>query len=856
MILDWFAREGGIVLSWWALTTLAGLAVLPLCMRVLSGLPDRGYTLSRAAGLLLTGFTFWLMASVGLLRNTPGSITLAWLMMLVISLVVYSRRPIDLREWWRENSRVVIASEILFFVLLLGWALVRAHLPNLTGTEKPMELAFMSATQRSATFPPNDPWMSGYAISYYYFGYVISAMLSSMSGVWSTVGFNMTISLLFALTGLGAFGVTYNLVRSRAYRAGELLETGSPSRWSALGVGMLGMVFVVLLGNYQAPLIELPFQSRMASAEYLAFFDTQERATYTADTSGIADPTQWGYWWWFRASRVIQDRNLDGTPIGVQPIDEFPAFSFLLADNHPHVLALPFAMLGLGVAFHVLLAGRGAGAVDIVFYGLFIGGMIFLNTWDGPIYLGALLGAEALRRMSYDGSGRLSGRDVRRIAAMGAGLLAVALIAYLPFFISFRSQASGVLPNVLHPTSLPQMFIMFGPFLLVLPFFLAVEAWRSGWRMNWKLGIQFAGGILLVLLLVLIVFVIAGALNPEIRGAALSFIGAESTPEGVQSALGAVLVRRLVLLPVTLLLLLGVMMVVGRLIPRLTAPARLKMDEVSEDEPYLVVTYSPATGFALLLTAIALLLVLIPDFLYLRDNFGVRINTVFKFYYQAWLLMAIASAYAVYAVLNDVALRRPALVLRGAFGMTAMAAVALGLFYPVFGIHNRMFLESGRDGVQEPPPLTLDGGPTLVFGDDYTAIMCLRALEQSPDAVVAEAIGGAYRAEFGRVAGLTGIPTVMGWENHEQQWRGPTYTAAAGSRVPDITTLYNDLRWEIAQDIINRHQIDYIFYGSSERRTYNAAGEDKFREFLEPVCQSGDSLFYRARPEATEVVVR
>ena len=129
------------------------------------------------------------------------------------------RERIDLRAWWRENYRVVIVGEILFFVLLFGWSIVRAYQNNLLGTEKAMELAFLSSTMRSPTFPPADPWLSGYAISYYYFGYVIMAMLSLLSGVSSTVGFGMTTALLFALTGLGAFGVGYNLVRSRAFNA-------------------------------------------------------------------------------------------------------------------------------------------------------------------------------------------------------------------------------------------------------------------------------------------------------------------------------------------------------------------------------------------------------------------------------------------------------------------------------------------------------------------------------------------------------------------------------------------------------------------------------------------------------------
>ncbi|MCS7070927.1 MAG: DUF2298 domain-containing protein, partial [Anaerolinea sp.] len=272
MLLDWIAREGGIVLSWWALVSAAGLAALPLCWRLLGGLPDRGYTLARAVGVLLVAFTFWLLASLGFLLNTTGSMALAWAIVAGVGLSIWLLTPaherFDLRGWWRENRPVVIAGEILFIVLLFGWAIVRAHQNGLVATEKPMELAFISATMRSETFPPNDPWLSGYAISYYYFGYVMAAMLSMLSGVPSSIGFNMMISLLFALTGLTAFGVVYNLVRGGAVGA---------ARRAGITVGLLGMVFVVLLGSFQFPLIEIPYQTRIASEAYLDFWGSNER---------------------------------------------------------------------------------------------------------------------------------------------------------------------------------------------------------------------------------------------------------------------------------------------------------------------------------------------------------------------------------------------------------------------------------------------------------------------------------------------------------------------------------------------------------------------------------------------------
>ena len=52
MFQDWIAREGWMIISWWLIATAAGAAALPLCLRLLHNLPDKGYTLARAAGIL------------------------------------------------------------------------------------------------------------------------------------------------------------------------------------------------------------------------------------------------------------------------------------------------------------------------------------------------------------------------------------------------------------------------------------------------------------------------------------------------------------------------------------------------------------------------------------------------------------------------------------------------------------------------------------------------------------------------------------------------------------------------------------------------------------------------------------
>jgi YYY domain-containing protein len=882
VILDWLAREGWMLLSWWALATAAGAAALPLVSRLLAGLPDKGYTLARAAGMLLVGYVYWLLASLGFLQNAPGSIALVWVIVLVLGLAVHARQPINRRTWWRENRPVVITAELLFIVLFVGWTVVRAHQPELRTTEKPMDLMFISSIMRSEVFPPNDAWMAGYAISYYYFGYVMGAMLSMMSGVTSTVGYNLWNAMLFALTGLTVFGVTYNLARARLLRPssstprpqgegertpppdslpiqreGYTGETDRlPAHRPALLAGLLGAALVVLMGNFQAALVELPYQSRTASEGYLQFWATQERMVYPerldARAAGIPDdqpvtlfpvnlldPAEAArvYWWWFRASRVLTDFNLDGTvSLGAQPIDEFPQFSFLLSDNHPHVMALPFAALALGLALNLLLAGRDPTRGEVVFYALSAGALVFLNTWDGPIYMLALVGADGLRRLLRRGWLRRTDWWMLFNLLLALGVLTA--LFYLPFIIGFRSQASGLLPNIITPTFLQHYFLMFGPFIVLLGPFLVFEARKARQSMNWRLGFQVVGGLLVALVAVLVGLGMLAQFVPELRGIAFRFIDENG---GIGAVLPAILGRRLEALPTLLLMLAGLVVVVARLFPH---------PLMENEETAIIPTTAPPTGFALLLVGLGLGLTLVPEFFYLRDVFGTRINTIFKFYYQAWLVFGIAGAFAVYSILAGDPRKIQRQAGRWTFGAAAFVAVALGMIYPALAIPNRMFVETGRAAQLEPRPLSLDGGTTFIVSGDLESILCFEQQVQGDDVVVVEAIGGAYNPAYGRVGALTGVPILLGWENHERQWRGPTYDQAVGSRPDDIRKLYSDLRWDTALEIIRRYGIDYIFYGSSERAAYGSAGEDKFREILEPLCESGDSVFYRVTETA------
>ncbi|HEX9090320.1 MAG TPA: DUF2298 domain-containing protein, partial [Anaerolineales bacterium] len=242
------------ILVWWLIMQALGWLAFPTAMRIFRWLPDRGYTFSKSLGLLLISFVLWFGASTGLLNNDLGGILFSILVLAGLSAWFYFRckgslLP-DIRAFLREKWKLVFTVELLFTLALVAWALLRAYAPykieNLGG-EKFMETAFQNAILRSEHFPPLDPWLSNFAISYYYFGYVMLALMTRLSGAVSGVAFDLYDSLLFALTLIGSFGVVYNLV-AYSLKVRHKDEDPPVAEGPPITAGLLGGLLVTLMG--------------------------------------------------------------------------------------------------------------------------------------------------------------------------------------------------------------------------------------------------------------------------------------------------------------------------------------------------------------------------------------------------------------------------------------------------------------------------------------------------------------------------------------------------------------------------------------------------------------------------------
>jgi uncharacterized membrane protein len=371
---------------------------------------------------------------------------------------------------------------------------------------------------------------------------------------------------------------------------------------------------------------------------------------------------------------------------------------------------------------------------------------------------------------------------------------------YLPFYIGFDSQLGGILPSFMYPTRGAQLWVMWGTLFVVLFAFL-IYLWRSREPADWRNSLFTGLGIVGVLLLAMIVLgLVAWRLKPDL---VQPILDSQGRTAGV--FLADSLLRRLRYIG-------GLLTLLGLLIPSLAFLFR------SENRP---------SSFVLLLITLGTLLILGPDFLYLRDNFGYRINTIFKFYYQAWIVLSLAAAYG-----SVILLRR----LRGTgrifFGTIFALVLIVGLTYPTLG------LLSKTNGFKPPFGFTLDDFDR-VRRENPDEAAAMEWLRSAPDGVVAEAIGGAY-SSYARISIYTGLPTVLGWGNHEGQWRDQ---ALQGTRQQDIQTLYTSDDWNATQEIISRYHIRYVYVGDLERSTY-PVNEKKFNDFLKPVFQQGNVTVY------------
>ena len=778
------------VLLWLLAVEVVGLAVFPLCYYLFPGLKDRGYSVSKPLGILIIAYLSWILS---VLRLVPSvQLTVAGLLAVMGGLSGWYawRRRREVLDFVIRERVFLIAAEAVFLLMFLAWIVYRAYDPFIDTTEQPMDFAFLNASIRSFLGTPEDPWLRGESVSYYYFGYWMMGVLSKLTGVPSYISYNLSLALIPAMGAMGIFGLVVNMVRAESVRL----------RY-ALTAGVAAALLLVVAANLEG-VLEFMRANGMGSS---GFWDWIRIDGLDGPAPTLAEswrPQE--NWWWWRATRVIStfqgDQTVDYT------IHEFPFFSFILGDLHPHVMSIPFVILFLAICWNYLQTPQLVWPFDrqrvvaqvaaILLMGLALGGLAFTNMWDLPVFSAVVVGVAALKAHSVRGANMWE--LIKGSLPFSAAVIGLAVLLILPYLLSFTSQVSGISPAVVNTTRLPHLLIVWALLLVAVTPFIFGTFWRTTLDEDW------GRTTVISMLIGFTPFVIWAFLHLEHGG---------KTAE-----LGA---RLFHVLPFCLL--------IGVAVYSAIWSAKQGRSSIGR-------------AFALGLSALGLLLIMGPELLYVNDGFGganERMNTVFKLYYQAWIVLAAASGYAIYywkSIAENAT--GSTLLLTRIWAALFIVLLTGAAYYPLAAAATKGNLPHDR--------ATLDGLAHLNrFNEvaEYRAIDFIRR-DAGRDSAVLEAVGNDYTS-FGRVSSSTGVPTVLGWAGHEVQWRG-SHLPMEG-RQEDVATIYQTPDVEEAKNLLEKYRVDYVYVGRRERAKYGEEGLAKFSEYMEKVFEADGVVVWRMK---------
>lgn len=873
---------------WWIGIEAAGIAAFPLAFVFFHRLPDRGFAFSKVIGLLLLGYGLWMGAFLGLFPNARGTVILLLVVLAAVSLLVASGRRDEMAAYFRSNWRYILLVEAMFAAVLASAVFLRSFAPDINSGEKPFELAFLNSVYRAGSFPPPDPWLSGHSISYYYFGYVIVSALTKLVALDTNVGFFLGLSLMAALAWTAAFGLVYNLVAaSRRGRGGPGLDP------RAVVFGLAAAVLVLVVSNLEG-VFELMARHGAGSHGFFDSLGIYGLPDKYDCASTPADCAHWyptrSYWWWW-ATRM--GSNYD--------IQEFPYFSYHFGDLHAHVMAMPMLITLFAVAYQFIAGATGdaPGLLwpvrhpwRVLLVVLLAGGIAFTDAWAVPLTVLLLAASVLAANWLHFDRGRL--RAMAHSLAFILPVVAGMFILYLPYYwllqadtrgvaVAHTAATSGAVPQVSEATR-PMHFLLFwGPLLWVILPYLVARLWRRRDR-------AFSGAVSLLALV--------PPLVPIVLWAAL--IGFGDGPGALRDEFqerGANLVT------------------LGILVLAVTAAALAFLDALRRDAE----DRDRCSLFVILLAGFALMMLLGAELYYVKDALGFRANTVFRFWHEGWVLMGVAGAFGLYRLTLGWRLPRfrtgavpwryvtgwgatfgaaytvfvaidpwetlyarwwtatPGLFVLGASAaaFAALSAVqgasrvaaarrlawlgatvivlAAALVYPVLVTFDR------TGGFRNPQ--TLNGLDFVHRSDptEYEAIQWLKT-NVSGAPVLLEATGDDF-SDAARISSRTGLPTVIGWVRHEEQWRGSPGPQNGGApdlvvRPFDVAHAYTTADAGEAEAVIEKYGVQYVYVGRLERETYGTSVPGVFAEFMDVAFENKGVTIYRAREGAVELPPR
>lgn len=383
------------IFIWWFLLSLIGIVNIPLCWFFFKKFSDIGYGFAKTIGIVAISYIIFLASTLHILKFNGLSLYFIFGLLSCLNLSIFLKNKDELLTSIRKNFKVILFQEILFASGLLLWSYVRAHQPDINGLEKFMDYGFINSILRSQYLPPADMWYTGSPINYYWFGHLVTAVLTKLTNIPVAVVYNLMLATILGLTATGAFSISSTLAKALKPKI---------NKRAIFAAGILSAILLTFAGNFHTPIYVIK-----KGADKYWYPDATRFIGYNPETN---DKT----------------------------IHEFPIYSFVVSDLHPHLLNLPFVLLFLGFLLRIVTK-KTFSYKDLFPLGFLLGIFFMTNTWDFGNYLVVsgfvfLLFNLGKTKNIFD--------SLFKTALSATLIIVIGILTSLPFIINFDSIAQGI----------------------------------------------------------------------------------------------------------------------------------------------------------------------------------------------------------------------------------------------------------------------------------------------------------------------------------------------------------------------------------------------------------------------------
>jgi YYY domain-containing protein len=911
------------LIRWYLLLQLVAVIFFPLLFPFTRHLRDGGWSLARPAGILMLAYTGWVLSS---LKVVPFGTSGLWMLVFIFALaalVLYKKYWDEIRSRVSSHLSLFVVQEILWLAALALFIGIRMYNPDIYWGEKPMDTSFLAASYRTEWFPPDDPWFAGSLINYYYYGHVVFSTLGLLAKVPVHYLYNLAVGTIPALVALGAFGLLFNLTRRFSYgllAAYLVTLSGSLNGYFQMTENLgpipppkaeAATAFQQTLSKWPPAVTRFPQTVGMAwDAATIPLGKQSELAQGETRRPGQESDRLWrlvgfdSYFW-----KVGHD------VIPHTVANEFPIWTFLFADLHAHMIVMPFTLLLVGLAFALLCRPRNHTGLELWWGGLLlcltIGNIFCVNAWDFPASVLLLLlvlwlrwwkfpatpNHEKINRVEYLlgplRPGWKKALDflyglVAEVFFPLAAIVFAGIILYLPFHLYFdprvRLGPESVLVSLGNMTLLSTYLKIFGLFLFLIASSLLLRWQRIPGRSG-KETSQ-AWSVLLILLLAVLVW---------------TFLPAQIMPWGLWGVFAASLFTAVFIRGRWTFLVLATVLVIAGAATIFQASdtilqwiqTKAQADELPPFILYrghfqnILFNFSTAAmlfplwlmatvllfrwaksredTFSLVLAWMGLSIAIGVEVVFIKEGWehpAHRYNTVFKFFLQVWIYMALAAAAGLYWIRAHRVSRYPGKpfkkLLKLAWNVVLVLLLIGSAMFPIFGTY-AVTMGPGARCVKGPRP-HIDGLLYMNEGrsqSEFNTIHWVNRFIEGQPTMVEEA-GTSYHHDTARISTNTGVPTVIGWIHHMREraqfGQADQHNREINTRERDIGQLYRKQDKRLVLDLLGKYQVDYLYVGTKERQQY---GRDvrKFLGYgdaLDLLYRTQGGEFYRVRKNLNE----